>query len=946
MFGDLHVKAQTLDRCLEVLRRVRELAIKYQAEVICKGDFWDQRGILSVRQLNDIQNELDEHREAGIKWKLIPGNHDQVNQAGTIHGLRVFEGYSNIQVITDPYIDHTTCRAFLPWREDPKEQRELFKTVPAGFTVFGHGEVKGAVANNGHKADGRFEKRDVTHLRAVYLSHYHKRHKVGNVYYTGSPYEQDMGERNMPHGVGYATSETPEPHYFNFDDMKKHWRLTWPQDQELFSAPREQDVVEVLAPKSELMAPAFQTAVALIQAKDVRPLPLSQSAERGAPTFALKIDEAIDRYVDEYDRLPNGLEEDELKTIGHGVLADVADTGTIVPLGSVVHLKQVVVRDFCAVRGEQALPLDALGTVLLRGPMGSGKTAMASDATTWCLYGVTAPRKPGSAGGSIKADKIIHDDAKKAEVEVSLTLDDDPMVYQITRTKARGSGAKLQVLRDGEPWEEVGITDTQHLIHRIMGVDYDLWRTCVSLGQGEVQNFVTDAQKKRTELLERAFNLGACPHAQKVVRKRLKALDVEMEPLSSKLAQVRGRIQQAESVNYEVETQNWERLRKSNIDGATATINAAKVEIAQFDEHLQHESGWQDRKAGLLKKRKHLHDSLAASKPANPGHLHAEIGAAKAEHAQAERDYAALIAKRDALHKSTEAQVCPTCFQALPADQIEGHMQELDSQIATQNSVISTAAIRVQNIQDQLGKLVIDKVDTSGISQQLQEVEEQTDEANKALNAIGQIHVKRQAAVTAWEGASATIKAEQARTNPWKTKAQQQATELLHLKEEEFWDTGFGPKGLPVLVLRTALYELEMHANTFLAKIMQGRIYVELAMHGDDLGINFFEYNDAGEVKARDYENLSGGQRRCVQLAFAPFALGEMIFSRTGVRIPFLVIDELTTHLDPETKPIVCAMIKELGRDTVLVIDHDPQVQGSFDVVYDVGRGGSIRRAA
>ena len=134
----------------------------------------------------------------------------------------------------------------------------------------------------------------------------------------------------------------------------------------------------------------------------------------------------------------------------------------------------------------------------------------------------------------------------------------------------------------------------------------------------------------------------------------------------------------------------------------------------------------------------------------------------------------------------------------------------------------------------------------------------------------------------------------------------------------------------------------------FMGQLLAGKVYCQLTMEGDNLRVDFYETKD-GVVRERRYEQLSGGQRRCVELAFSPFALSEMVFARCGVRVPLLVIDELTTHMGAEEKPIVCEILRMLDRDTILVIDHDTAVQGEFDVVYEVtnnGKGVVIERAA
>jgi ATP-binding cassette subfamily C protein len=81
-----------------------------------------------------------------------------------------------------------------------------------------------------------------------------------------------------------------------------------------------------------------------------------------------------------------------------------------------------------------------------------------------------------------------------------------------------------------------------------------------------------------------------------------------------------------------------------------------------------------------------------------------------------------------------------------------------------------------------------------------------------------------------------------------------------------------------------------------------------------------------GERGAR----LSGGQRQRLAIA------------RALARKPrLLVLDEVTTALDPRTEAAICATLRELrGRVTILSISHQPAMMAAADVVYrlDAGR--------
>lgn len=954
---DLHVSAKTIDLVLTTLSRIRELSDETGIkQVVCLGDFWDARNILSVRHLHVLMDEFMKWKFQGIKLMMIPGNHDQVTVDGRIHGVRVFEPFDNITVATRPLHDHGSKVAILPWREDPEEQAQIFADVPRGYTVFAHAEAPGSLANSGKRMEGRFSKAELTRLRAVYLGHFHKRQQIGkNCWYIGNPYEKDFAEMGDPKGIAIIRAGSIEPEWHDFDDMPKHWRLNFPADVKQFSKPGENDVVEVYASGEAMLTAAYETAVSKLAAADVRKLPLPDPKKSVVPVFALGLEEAIDEYAgspETWGAHFSKAEVEMLREIGREILAEVPDAGVIVPLAKSVTPISVTVTNFCAIKGSVHLDLRKQGAVLLSGEMGVGKTSLC-DAITWALYDKTSPRKAGSSTSTLKADRVVHDDADRCKVDVKLLLDDKHEVT-ISREKSRGKGSRVNFELPVEITMPSGISDQQQLVHKIIGVDYELWRTCVYLGQGSVGNFITDADKKRKELLSRAFQLGACRSAQKLVRGWLKELRNEQAPIEKRLHGNRARAETLEQSDFSAEMKQWEERRTYTIKQAEQAIEDAKAKVAQFDEKLATQGQWEESEKQHTQHVATLEKQLTdTAVPERAGHLHSSIGAAKAEKGLAERDLAQL---KKSYQASQRGSTCPTCGQAIPMETHEQQIQEMEVQIQSKQQEIQSLDHRIANDQSKLGQLMAEGgADTEAIRTQLQEARTNLSKVRQGLDTLKKIRAQRDSLAKQWEQARETIVKQREMTNPFQARQEQKESQLAAMQADiqkdeaelkelmkksavfEYWDDGFGPKGVPVLVLRTVLHELETHANRFLARLTQGRVFAQMEMLGDDLKVRWFKFETpTSKPRERSYTQLSGGERRCAEMAFSPFALSEMIFSRTGVRIPMLVIDELTTHLSPKAKPQVCSILNDLGRDTVVVIDHDPSVQGAFDVVYEV----------
>eukprot|EP01102_Stenamoeba_stenopodia_P010339 TRINITY_DN3103_c0_g1_i2.p1 TRINITY_DN3103_c0_g1~~TRINITY_DN3103_c0_g1_i2.p1 ORF type:complete len:769 (+),score=143.18 TRINITY_DN3103_c0_g1_i2:84-2390(+) len=697
LFSDLHVSGRSLDRCMHVLKRVRELYKEHECDrVVFLGDFFHHRNVLNVKSVDSLLKEFKEWEEAKVKSIFIPGNHDQVDREGMIHAVSLFSPFPSFLVSTVPHIDKNHRTAFLPWRESHHVQSDLFTKLPAAatqainnsksnnplislekyhqtepsnektapWTIFAHAEVGGAYTNNGYETKGKITVGQINKVaRACYLGHFHKRQKLGDrIWYIGDPYEQNFGEARDPKGVALVTSSSIEPQFINFDDTPKHWTFNYedfyPKPSEQLKKVRPNDYVRIYATHNELISPTFAQATAcsnaylfpvvksLINQQDETKneintkQPLVQSKAEISPTehLSLSLEDIIERYVyreltrEQEDLYAQKLQQREKQNKGKDKTAAVADSEAItigeidkswaedlikegrhllslvpdqqrniVPLGKKTQIKQLSVSGFCGIKDSITLDLEfsreesmhsdkekEATMVLLRGPMGAGKSSL-FDALSWCLYGRTTPRRGGTEGASLRSDEVVNDNGDMTSVTVLVELDGQEI--SITRSKKRSKSPKLEVTWKGEnsPLETslIAIKDQQEIVNKVIGVDFNLWRACVFLGQGEVTNFVSDTDKKRKDFLSMVFSLMATTHAQNLAKDQSKKSYEQLHKLQQEIAASTASYKAHENMNYEDDLTKWEASHTKRLEDTKAQLQSLQSQIAQLESESQ-----------------------------------------------------------------------------------------------------------------------------------------------------------------------------------------------------------------------------------------------------------------------------------------------------------------------------------------------------------------------
>lgn len=215
IFSDLHLREDTesivFDRVLPGIVEAAKARDDYV--IACLGDMLHYRYKVDVRLQNRLGDFFTAQTEAGFKFKLLPGNHDQYDTAGR-NALELYGEIPRVMVFTNPAVDPDGL--WLPYRVDLDVLRRSVTTLSQLLNpnakgrrvLFAHHGLDGAWMNNHKLNKGGLDSNEFLGFDTVLLGHYHKRQTIGKASYIGSPYEITAAEAGQPKGYAHWDGAT------------------------------------------------------------------------------------------------------------------------------------------------------------------------------------------------------------------------------------------------------------------------------------------------------------------------------------------------------------------------------------------------------------------------------------------------------------------------------------------------------------------------------------------------------------------------------------------------------------------------------------------------------------------------------------------------------------------------------------------------------------------
>ncbi|MGQ0603468.1 MAG: AAA family ATPase [Anaerolineales bacterium] len=153
----------------------------------------------------------------------------------------------------------------------------------------------------------------------------------------------------------------------------------------------------------------------------------------------------------------------------------------------------------------------------------------------------------------------------------------------------------------------------------------------------------------------------------------------------------------------------------------------------------------------------------------------------------------------------------------------------------------------------------------------------------------------------------------------------------------------FGKRGVPAMIIETAVPEIESEANRLLSRITDGRMTLRIKMQRETLAGDVREALDieiADELGTRAYEMYSGGEAFRVNFAVR-IALSQLLARRAGTQLHTLIIDEGFGVLDTVGRERLVQAINAVQSDfeRILVVTHIDELKDAFPARIEITKG-------
>jgi DNA repair exonuclease SbcCD ATPase subunit len=575
--------------------------------------------------------------------------------------------------------------------------------------------------------------------------------------------------------------------------------------------------------------------------------------------------------------------------------------------------------------GAADVDLRGLFMVALAGGNGAGKSALAVDALTWCLWGESRARSD---------DDLVRAGADECQVTVDVAVDRGR--YRISRRRRlAGSGRAGVSALTIEGLEAGGavkltaetIKQTQERIDRILGLDGHTFINTACLVQGRADEFARAGPKDRKDLLTEILGIRS------------------WQEWAARAHEAR---RQAEAAGA-AEQHSAEALRQvlasaGDLKGRLAELEARAKEqaeqVAYHERAISEARGLAEAQAATLTTRDKLRADL--------GHLEGQERMARSNLATLARQLEAAGAPP----AGADARTCPTCGQTI-AD--EGARRRLEEWAARQRELRAELADRQAKAQ---AAMDLAAVEAGGVREQLAGLETEVEGVGDMRAALANAEARYKEAaglLAAYQADAASVQGRMdqlralevdlAAAEERQARAAARVIDLLAVED------ALGANGIQAMLIDAAIPEIVAEANRLLGILTGGTTTIDLRTQragkttGRDIETLDLLISDA--LGVRPYELYSGGERFRVDFA-TRIALSRLLARRASAPCRTLVIDEGFGSQDGRGREALMECLSMIAAEfgLILVISHVDDLREALPNTILVEKGPNGSRAS
>ncbi len=541
-----------------------------------------------------------------------------------------------------------------------------------------------------------------------------------------------------------------------------------------------------------------------------------------------------------------------------------------------------------------------VGLGLIQGPTGAGKSTIA-DVAAWGLFGVTA--KDGNA------DEVRSWQADGEPTEVVLVVELPDGIIHVRRVRGTPKQNDL-AWWDGEERDYKrgkDLAETQKLLEKRLGVTADLYLTGAYFHEfSSTGSFFTAKAKDRRAVFERIADLSLPVRVGEAAADARKTARANLQKAETAIAKSGGSFDhlQANITKCRADRNNWYAAQ-------SLALRSLAAKEKSFDQDLANKVVDLEAKAF---QHEEANAAAIAELVAAQDRLQGRIPRPKSFYDEKRKDIKSAMQEAEGLE-------CPGCGGPKAPHIMNGLRNSLKALDDAENQDL----LNYEKIATYYERIEAAEAVVNPYLAQLEA-------AMEAKNTYSEQYDAKAAEVNPYEGQLADLYNEEELAMDAIGKLGEELQTLEHevASLTQAYDLSFVLRGE---LLKKSVKEIETETNRYLETYFDSAIRVTFEPTGAD-SLDVSIQKDGFDCV---YRQLSKGQRGLLKLCFVVSVM-QAASNKAGVHFANLWFDESLDGFDVDLKLKAFRLFEELSKEheSVVVIDHCPEFQNSFDKRYQV----------